>query len=72
MSGTVEVIRCRESCDCLHLSRGVCHGSGTRGWTGELLKFWDKYTLYEERVKRRQSGGGYGGCYGRNGKAVLQ
>ena len=50
------VIRCRESRDYLHISRGVCHGSGTRGWTGELLKFSDKFTLYEERVKLR----GYG------------
>ena len=45
VSGAVGVIRCRESSDYLHLSRGVCHGSGTRGCTGELLKFWDKYTL---------------------------
>ena len=57
MSGAVEVIRCLESSDYLHLSRGVCHGSGTRGWTSERLKFLDKYTLYEERVKWRGCGG---------------
>ena len=49
MSGAVEVIRCRESSDYLHFSRGVRHGSGTRGWTGVLSKLWDKNTLCTER-----------------------
>ena len=57
VSGAVEVIRCRESSDYLHLSRGVCHGSGTRGQTGELLKSWDRYILYKERDKWRSYGG---------------
>ena len=57
VSGAVEVIRCRESSDYLHLSRGVCHGSGTRGWTGKLLKFWDKFALYAECDKCRGCGG---------------
>ena len=45
------VIRCRESSDYLHLSRGLCHGSATRGWTGEWLKFWSKFILYKKRDK---------------------
>ena len=45
------VIRCRESSDYLHLSRGVCHGSGLRGWTGELRKLWDEDILYNTRFE---------------------
>ena len=41
----------RESSDYLHLSRGICHGSGIRGWTGELWKFWDELILYKKRDK---------------------
>ena len=39
----------RESSDYLHLSRGVCHGSGIRGWTGELRKLWDMNIMYKTR-----------------------
>ena len=28
-----------------------CHGSGIRGWTGELAKFWDKFIVYKKRAK---------------------
>ena len=29
----------------------LCHGSGLRGWTGELRKFWDMNIMYKTRVK---------------------
>ena len=45
------VIRCRESSDYLHLSRGVCHGSGIRGWTGAFSKFLDKNNLWTGRLR---------------------
>ena len=28
-----------------------CHGSGLRGWTGELRKLWDEDILYKTRSK---------------------
>ena len=28
-----------------------CHGSGLRGWTGELRKLWDEDILYKTRDK---------------------
>ena len=28
-----------------------CHGSGLRGWTGELRKLWDEDILYKTRFK---------------------
>ena len=29
----------------------ICHGSGLRGWTGELREFRDEYYLYKTRDK---------------------
>ena len=34
-----------------------CHGSGVRGWTGELRKLWDGNVLYKTRSKGEATAG---------------